>query len=497
MQDARMSRFALLALAFLPIRIASALVVAQPGYTDAYYYANVAGRFARGLGLTADFVWGPIELGPLPIVSHRFWMPMATVLQGGGIAAVGSLLGDFLAGQVVILVIAVLVPPVTYLCARSLGAGDRAALVAAALVGLGGLFAPAWVSVDGFAPAALIGSLFFLAFARAANGSVRAGAIAGALVGLLYLTRAEGAFFGVALLGLALRPRSQGAGLAGAAVALAIGGAWLARNAAAGAPPDTLARAALLIRYEDFFAVRSPTLDGFLAALPAVLGAKLGALVSNGSTFVLAFALVLVLPLVRGARRLWPRPDVRAWCALAILVFAAQSLVFTLHSTRGSYFHSLGAFFPFGVALAATGGERLLAQRRPGIGGAWTWGTLLLMAALSAGALSQWDLSFNTGARARAAAVDAIPAGPFLAIDAAAWRWISGRSVIVTPADGIATAACVAARSGARSVVLEEAHFSHYDALYRGEERPAWLDAPIERGSVRIFPVNTSLVACP
>ena len=494
-----MSRLALLTLALVAVRIGSAFVVAQPGYTDAYYYADVASRFARGLGLTADFVWSPIELGLLPVVSHRFWMPLATVLQGGGIAALGATLGDFRAAQTGIVIVAALVPLITYACARTLGAGARAALFAAAVVGLGGLFMPAWVSLDGFAPAALIGSLFFLALARAAAGEVRAGLVAGLLVGLLYLTRAEGALFGLALLALALRPPSRAAGIAGAAIALAIGGAWLIRNESAGAAPDLLARATLLVRYEEFFAIRSPTLDAFLAALPAVLGAKAGALATNAITFLFAFALVLVIPLARGAQLLWSRLEVRAWCALALVIFLVQSLVFTLHSTRGSYFHSLGAFFPFGVALAAAGGERLLAQRRPEMAMAWTWGSLILVAALSGGALSQWDASFNTGARLRLAAVDAIPAGSFLAIDAAAWRWLTGRSVIVTPSDGLDAAACAMSFADPHptSLVLESAHFTAYDALYQGGPRPEWLGAPIERGDVKIFPViGPSLVGC-
>ena len=91
---------------------------------------------------------------------------------------------------------------------------------------------------------------------------------------------------------------------------------------------------------------------------------------------------------------------------------------------------------------------------------AWTWGSLLLVAAVSAAALGQWDSSFNSGARLRAAAVDAIPQGPFLAIDAAAWRWISGRSVLVTPSDGLAAATCVVAKSGARDPSYNEAEVS-------------------------------------
>jgi len=493
MQDAGTRRLALLTGVFLLVRIASALVVAQPGYTDAYYYVDVAGRFARGAGLSADFVWNPLELGALPVTSHKFWMPLATVLQGGGIAAFGALLGEFRAAQAAIILAAALVPAATYRCARTLGASDRAALLGAALVGLGGLFAPAWVSLDGFAPAALCGGLFFLAYRRAAAGSVRAGVGAGLLVGVLYLTRAEAALFGIALIALALRTSSRRAGLAASFVALAIGGAWLARDATAGIPSDLLARAVLLVRYEDFFALRSPTLDAFLGSLGDALAAKGGALVNNAVTFASAFALLLVLPLGRGLRDLWSRLEVRAWALLALGVFAAQSLVWTLHSTRGSYFHSLAAFFPFGVAIAMAGGERMLATRRPELANAWAWGTLVLMAALSAGALSQWDATFNGGARVRAAAVDAIPDGPFLAIDAAAWRWLSGRSVLVTPADGLDVAACVLATANARSLVLEEAHFRAYDDLYRGGARPAWLGAPIVRGPVKIFPVTGEL----
>jgi hypothetical protein len=46
--------------------------------------------------------------------------------------------------------------------------------------------------------------------------------------------------------------------------------------------------------------------------------------------------------------------------------------------------------------------------------------------------------------------------------------------------------------NGATSIVLEEAHFSAYDDLYRGGPRPAWLGAPIVLGTVKIFPVTSA-----
>ena len=480
----------LVSVAALIVRVASAVVVAQPGYTDAFYYSIVASRLAHGQGLTADFVWNFLEaphFATLPVPSHQFWVPLATTLQAGGIAVLGGVLGEFRAAQAAVIAVAAFLPAAAYAAARSLDVSPRYALGAAALVGLGGVFSPGWVAADSFAPAALIGTLFFLAFARAARGSLRAGALAGAAVGLLYLARAEGALFGFALLALTLRPASRRAGLAGSAIALAIGGVWFARDLGLGAT-DLLARSTLLVRYEDFFRIAPPTASQFYGALPDVLAAKGSALMTNAVTALFAF-FVLLGPLAAIAVwRLRSRADVRAWSSLLAAVFLAQSLIWTLHSTRGSYFHSLAAFLPFGMALAAAAAERALTRRDATIGRLWVTGMLALAIALSSGALVQWDASFNDLSRARAATLDAIPPGPFMAIDAAAWRAISGRTVIVTPADGLAEFGCAGAIYGARSLVLEAAHFRAYDGIYTGVEQLPWLGPPVTRGTIKIFP---------
>ena len=469
------------------------MIVAQPGYTDSYYFTDVAIRLAHGQGLTADFIWSPLEAGALtlPVPSHLFWVPLPTVLAALGIALFAPFAGDFRAAQLIVIVVAALIPAAAYLAARSLGCGERMALVGAAIVGLGGLFAPGFVAVDAFAPAALIGTAFFLAFARAAAGSTRAGVLAGLLVGLLYLSRSEGAFFGVALLLLARTPHARRAGIAGSLVALAIGAAWFARDLSVGAGTGLFARSALLVRYEDLFAFQPEYLGTYTGPLGDLIGVRLAALLTNAATFVFAFALVLVIPLAAGLRALRGRADVKAWIGLALLVYVAQSLVWTLHSTRGSYFHSLAAFFPFGIAIAVAGAERLLAARAPRIALLWTGGAVILVAVISWSSVTQWDATFNEGTRQREAALDAIPPGPFLAIDAAAWRWLSGRPVVVTPADGLDWAGCVVASTNARAIVLEAAHFSRYDDLYRDDIRPSWLDAPVVRGTTKIYAVRS------
>jgi hypothetical protein len=482
-----------LSLAALAFRILSAaFVVIQPGFTDAYYYVDVARRLAHGEGLTADFVWNFLEaprLDPLPVPSHRFWMPLATALQASGIATLEPLLGTFRSAQAAIVAVAAFVPAIAYAAARSIGMSRGGSLVAAALAGIGGgAFAPAWVTLDSFAIAALVGTGFFIAFARAADGDVSAGVAAGVLVGLLFLARAEGALFGVALLVLAGRVSSRAAGIAGSAVALAIGAGWLIRGTSLGGSPDLLARTVLLARYEDFFAIE----PGGSADLVAIVATRIGALWSDLLVAVFGLLVFLAFPLAVGIRTAWGRPAVRAFAGLALLIYVAEGAVWPLHATRGSYFHSLAAFYPFAMGLVALGGETWLADRDERTRRLALGGTMAAAAALAVFGLVTWDTAFNAGYRTRTAALDAIPAGPFLAIDGAAWRWIADRPVLVTPADGPDEAACVAARYGARSVVLEAAHFSSYDGLYRGETAE-WLDPPIERGTIRVYPVRGEL----
>ena len=477
-----------LSLGLVVFRVLSAVfVVTQPGFTDAYYYVDVARRLAHGQGLTADFIWNFLEapgLEALPVPSHRFWMPFATVVQATGIAALEPLLGTFRSAQAAIIAVAAFVPAAAYVSARSIGASSRAGLVAAALAGLGGFtFAPAWVTLDSFAIAALVGTMFFVAFARAAAGDVRAGAIAGALVGLLFLARAEGALFGIALLALALRPSTRMAGIAGSAVALAIGLGWLARGLALPGPAGiALVKGVFIVRYEDFFAL-NPSGPADLATL---IGVRVSALWSDLVVVLAALLFFLAVPLFFGLRAGWHLSSVRPFAALALLIYVAEALVWPLHATRGSYFHSLAAFYPFAMALVALGGETWLARLDQTARRLATYGTLVAVTILALVGLMNWDTSFNAPYRARVAALDVIPPGPFLAIDGAAWRWISDRSVLVSPADGPQTAACVAVRYQAQSLVLEPAHFTAYQSLYDGSASP-WFGPRGESGAIKVF----------
>src|SRR4029077_9861972 len=164
-----------------------------------------------------------------------------------------------------------------------------------------------------------------------------------------------------ALLWLAMRHSSRAAGIAGTGIALVIGLGWLIRGLALpGSPAIALVKGIFLVRYEDFFALTpSGTAD-----LGTLIGVRLSAL---GSGLVLALAALLLclpLPLGLGLRVGWRLPAVRAFAALALLIYVAEGVVWPLHATRGSYFHSLAAFYPFAMALVALGGETWLPRAR-------------------------------------------------------------------------------------------------------------------------------------
>ena len=486
--------------ALLLFRVASAaFVVFQPGYTDAYYYADVAKRLAAGEGLSADFIWNFLEYpgsGDLPVASHRFWLPLATAVQALGMRAL-PFLDAFHAAQAVEILIAGAIPVVAYAAARSVGASPSAGLVAAALAGLGGAFAPGWVSLDAFAPAAVIGTAFYLCYRRAADGAVGFGIAAGLAVGLLFLARAEGALFGPALLALLRSPASRRAGLAGSATALAIGLAWLARDFSLGPAPDLLARSALLVHYQDFFAadpgaglrgLPAVSWQQYTVALPEVLAAKVAALGTNLVTFAFAFGLLLVPGLAGAVWSRRARPDVRAFAALLVGVYLAESVVFTLHSTHGSYFHSLAAFFPFGVALGVVGaGELLRSIERRRLAAA---AGLVGAAIVSSVALAQWDAAFNSPYRERLGLVERIGPGRLMVIDAAAWRWIADRPAVVTPANLDDCTIGLAADLGVTTLVLEPAHFTGYDLLYRDQQHVEYIGPPTAIGGVHLYPID-------
>ena len=486
MREPATRRIVLLSLALLAVRALSLVVVAQPGYTDAYYYAAVAERLARGEGLSADFVWNFLEapgFAALPVPSHRFWMPLASALGAAGIAALGPLLGTFRAAQLPIVLVAALLPWLTWRAARQVRRSARRSSPPRSSASAGSsprLGRPRRIRAGGSRRHGVLP-----AYGRAASGSARAGLPAGSrglACGILFLARAEVRSSAPrSSRSPSVRPRAARPG--GSAVALAIGSAWLARDAAVGGAGDAARKRACSC--EDFFALR------------AVDAARSSPRPATPSVRASARSAPTRSPLPRRSRSaraaarvgLWTarsRADVRAFAALALLVYLAER-VWTLHATRGSYFHSLAAFFPFAVALAVVGAER--GSRRgagtPRRGGR---GARRRRDPLGRGGAPVGHRVQRALPRVRAAALDALPAGPLLAIDGAAWRWIARRPASSRPPTGWPPRAASRART-ARARSLRAAHFRALRRALPRRRAPAWLGPATVRGPVRIFPV--------
>ena len=117
-------------------------------------------------------------------------------------------------------------------------------------------------------------------------------------------------------------------------------------------------------------------------------------------------------------------------------------------------------------------------------------GGLAAALVLSSFALAEWDSAFGVPYRTRVIAARSIPPGRLMAIDAAAWRWITRRPVVVTPADLGPCAFAQASYSAVKWLILEEAHFSAYDPIFRGTDRPEYIGAAQVVGDIRIYPID-------
>jgi hypothetical protein len=477
-------------------RVASLFLMAQPGYTDAYYYFGAARRLAAGHGLSVDFVWNFLEapgFAPLPIPSHRFWMPLASVIEAVGIVVFGPLVGDFRGAQIATLLVALLIPVLTYLAARRVGLSRAWSALAGFIAGLGGAYAPAWSSLDNFAPVAVLGTLVLLGLDGLLAGRTRAVVLTGLALGGLVLARADGALY--ALAPLLLVARATRPALAAVTIAAVVALPWYVRNFALGYPEGQFARTAFLVRYEDFWRLAPPDVARYLAAPRDALVAKANALISNlvwgpdgPGTFALATLLVL------GPLALWWSVRsgsilARSWLVVTVVLYLVHSLVFTPHSTRGAYPHSLAGLLPVAIALGIAGLAHLTAR----VGVLLPRVTFAMLALLALVAsirwMYLWNLDFGVpyAARASIASAGTIQT-PALVIDAAAWRYVLDGPALVTPADGLTAAREVARAYGARTLVLEPVHFSAYSQLYEGLNRaPDWLEFVTSESGIAVW----------
>jgi 4-amino-4-deoxy-L-arabinose transferase-like glycosyltransferase len=494
----------------LAIRVGVGALFADPAYPDSYYYVNVARQLAAGNGFVVDYVWNFVDVGgslpataTLPIPSNAHWMPLAALVQVPfiwllGPTALASALPFWLAGAVA--------APLAWAIGRDAGVGNGVALTAGLLTAVPAAVVPFLAQPDNFGLFMTLGALaLWLAF-RAARGERWAFVGGGVVVGLAMLARSDGVLLGVPFALIALRGVLDAArrrpalvsGLACAAAFLVVVGPWLARQLAVFgsiSPSAASGRILFLSEYRQLWSAGAPpTLDSLLAlgAGPLLASRLEGFAAAIGIFALLPLALVMVpFALIGG----WSRrhdPAFGPFFTYAAVFLAASGLLFAAHVAHGMFMHSAVALLPHTFLLVAIGVGRAVewvAARRA------TWQpqsatpvfrfgvvAVALLAALSQ--TQTTTAAWRTAEDSRlglAAALAAIPASELLmTADPGAYRYLFGRSGIVTPDDPLPVIEQAARTYGVRWLVLERGMIVPALApVLRGEERPAWLSGPL------------------
>ncbi len=403
----------LIAIFFLALVVngLTAYFISSPGYMDAYYYFGGALQLARGRGFTEPYLWNylqPIPIAALPdrgrpsgreaspgevgepeaeagiptsvleFPSHLYWMPLTSIVAAPFVALAGANLPTstlFRAAQIPFILLASLLPLLTYLIAISTTGLRRHALAAALLTVFSGFYVLFWANTDSFALYGLTagGALYLIALARQrAARSARWFFSAGLCIGLAHLTRADGLFvlfvaWGIILSAAPARGvRPTQLLLTNDFLPLTLGYLivvlpWLVRNlltvGALLAPGGS--RVLWLTEYNDLFNYPADnlTLARYLSAgWGNLLAGKWWALKTNLGRLIGEQGLVVASPLIGvGLWRLRREPLYRPALLYFLVLFGLMTFVFTFPGPRGGLFHSGAALLPFFFPAALVG----------------------------------------------------------------------------------------------------------------------------------------------
>jgi hypothetical protein len=494
----------------LIVRLLAVIPIQGPSYMDAAYSYDIALNLTRGGGFVEPFLWNYLDdPAGLPHPSHLYWMPFPTVLAWVGLTILGE---SYRSAQIPFVIIATLLPVVSYWVAVQTTNQRRHGWLAGLLMLFSGFYVPFWGHTDNFAPFALVGSLSLIAAWQAGwarekgHSPVVWALVAGGLVGLAHLSRADGLLL-LIVIGLAwvkflisnlLSPEAdKERRLEITDIVLVILGyilvmlPWFIRNwAVSGAPlPAAGAGTIWLTTYDDLYSYgRELSPQTYLAwGWNNILRSKLDALWLNLQTVLAVLCMIFLVPLVPigwWRTRRHPLFQLAAWYAL--LLFLAMTFIFTFPGPRGGLFHSGGALLPFIFSAASVGLDVLIewvAARRQG------WDPRLAkrvfsvglvgIALLVSGFVYYQKVVVETRQQGSSAPyshlvewLHAEGRGDAIVMvgDPTSYWYHGGGPSIVVPNEPVETVLAVADRYGARYLVLDGNRPSSLASLYEGRE---------------------------
>ncbi len=508
----------LLALAVRAVLIA---LYPDPAYPDAYYYVDVARALQAGHGFSIDFIWifaevgGKIPANPtLPIPSNAHWMPLASLVQVPFLALFGA---TPWASALPFALIGSLAAPLTWAIAREAGSSWTVALGAGVLAAAPALMTAFMAQPDNFSlyQPLVAGALWLTA--RGLKGSARSFALAGLLTGLATLARNDGLLVGL-VVGLAFlrdrwrswrarggsAPRTPAipfpAAVASFVLFFVVMAPWWARQLAVFGTlsPSTASGRVLFIQNIDEW--NSITGEANLAHLlamgwgPLLWSRLLGLVAAIGIYSVLVGAILLVPFMLIGA---WGRRrsvDFGPFFAFAFVLFAFSALVSAVHVPGGTFIHSAVALAPHSYILALEGVAVVvawLARRRrhwePGratrVFSRGIVALTVVLGILSVGAVHGTWGAVRAERRAVANALERLSVPPgdrLMSIDAAGYKYFTGRGGVVLVNDPLETIRSVAVAYDIRWLMLERGDsVPAMEPVLTGRARPVWIGAPL------------------
>lgn len=501
----------------LAVRLLLVAAYPDPAYPDSAYYVEVARSIAAGRGLTVDFVWIFAEVGGripaepvLPIPSNGHWLPLASFVQVPFILVLGP---TAVASALPFALIGALAAPLTRAIARDAGASPFVATGAAILAAVPVMTTPFMAQPDNFSLYQPVVAGCLWAAARAWRGSGRAFAAAGLLAGLATFSRNDGLLL-VGLLGLVAiadrfrggRPNLRagripvGAVVAAAGCFLLVMGPWWLRQLGefGTLSPSTASGRALYIRtIQEWNSITgTPTLGYLLGqGLGPFVASRIGGLVAGAWIFtILVCGLVLLPFLVIGAWRRRRSADFGPFLVHSGVFFAFSGLVSAVHVPGGTFIHSAVGLAPHAWILALEGVAALVAwvaARRPAwrtesatriVGG----GVVALSVAIGLASVPSVHATWDAPRRERLAVAATLARlgvpveDRLMTIDAASYRYFTGRGGVVLVNDPLDTIRDVAAAYGIRWLVIEARDtVPAVRPILEGRGRPGWIGAPV------------------
>lgn len=361
-------RWLLPGLYFLSVLVLAAVAVQVKGPLDidASYYFLAARNLAQGRGLVVEAVWHFFQPpASLPQPAGDLWMPLPSLLMAPALLF-GS---NFHFAQVAQVLLAALLPLLSFRFARDAGVSLSWATLAGLLTAFAGVVTVHWVDSDCYTAYALVGGAALYAMGRAERDP-RWLLPGGLLGGLAALTRNDGLFLLPLLWASALffsryrrTPFPWKMLLWGTALFLLPVLLWYGRNVLLFGRPTPVSLSFLLTMrdYRQLLAYRPQADWGAFwgQGLGALLSARLSALGAALTVLAGDFQVWGLVPLLVAALSLRRRPPL--WPAFLYPAVLLPVLVgaFPLLVLHGTWSRSFTAFLPAGYAGVALGMERL------------------------------------------------------------------------------------------------------------------------------------------